>query len=300
MINTQKIADNVSTKARRGTKILLQLPEGLKTRAIEIIDSLKSNGFDIVLSNDPCFGACDIRDKEAQAVGAQLIVHLGHKRFYKELKSQIPVLYIPLELDAGYDKKELEKIKEPLVGIVSTVNYSYLLPQVEKDLRAIDKTPSIGGEILGCNAEKAKAIEEKVNCFIFIGTGRFHPLGIRTSLPVYFFDLEKNRVELIEKKEYDRITRINYAKLEKFRDSKTVGILLSSKHGQFYPDYESLKKRVEKTGKKAYIFVMDCINNEKLMGLKIDFFINTACPRIAEDNFSKPVMNASDFLQFYG
>jgi len=300
MISVQKIAEAVSAKARSGSKLLLQMPEGLKIHAVEIAHELEKAGYSVVLSNDPCYGACDIREHEARMVNANLIVHVGHKRFYKEIKSSIPVFFIPFELKADYDKKQLAKIKEIRVGLVSTVNYSYLIEPVAKDLSALGKAPVIAGEILGCNIEAAKSIDNRVDCFLFVGTGKFHPSGLKTHRPVYFLDLEKNQVEIFDIKDAEREQRIKYAKIEKFRSSETVGILLSSKHGQFFHEFEHLKKRIERTGKKTHVLIMDCITNERLMGLKIDFFINTACPRLAEDHFDKPVMNVADFLEFYG
>ena len=300
MLEIAQITDSVRRSAKPGAKLLLQVPEGLKTRAVEIIDALGKHGFSTALSNDPCYGACDIRDGEARMLGCDMIVHVGHKRFYKPFRSGIPVLYIPFEIEAEYDRKELEKIREMRIGILSTVNYAGMMESVARDLKSMDKTAVIGGTVLGCNFQAMKDIDNRVDCFLFIGSGRFHATGIRTLFPVYVLDLEKNKVELMDKKEFDRIKRIVYAKMEKFREARTVGILLSSKQGQFFQDSQALKKRVESTGKKCYLIVMDCITRQGLMGLKIDFFLNTACPRIAEDDLGKTVINASDFLEFYG
>lgn len=300
MFNINQIPDAASRKLKPGTRILVQIPEGLKTRAHEIIDSMEKAGYPSILSNDPCYGACDIRDREAQMAGAQAIIHVGHKMFYKKLSTRVPVIYVPFEIEANYDRKELAKIKELRIGLLSTVNYSYLLDNIAKDIKAMDKTPVIGGSILGCNFQAAKEIENRIDCFLFVGSGKFHATGIRTLYPVYIFDMERNRIELVERKEFDRRKMAVQLKLEKFREAGTVGILLSSKQGQFMGDYMHVKRRVEKLGKRAYVLIMDCITKENLMGLRMDFFINTACPRIAEDNLGKTVINASDFMEYYG
>ena len=39
---------------------------------------------------------------------------------------------------------------------------------------------------------------------------------------------------------------------------------------------------------------MDEIRDDKLLGLDVDAFVNTACPRIVEDKFSKPILNPED------
>ena len=46
---------------------------------------------------------------------------------------------------------------------------------------------------------------------------------------------------------------------------------------------EEIKSRLVQRNKKALILIMDEITNEKLLGLKLDAFINTACPRLAYD-----------------
>lgn len=300
MFRISQIPDAAAKNLKPGTRVLLQIPEGLKTRVHEILDAMEKAGFPSILSNDPCYGACDIREREAQMAGAQAIVHVGHRIFYKKISTRIPVIYVPFDIEANYDRKELGKIKELRIGLLSTVNYSNLLDSIAKDIRAMDKTPVIGGDILGCNFQAAKEIENRIDCFLFVGSGKFHATGIRTLYPVYIFDLERNRVELVERREFDKRRMAVQLKLEKFREARTVGILLSSKQGQFMGDYLSVKRKVEKLGKKPYVLIMDCITRESLMGLRMDFFINTACPRIAEDQFGKPVMNASDFMEYYG
>ena len=41
--------------------VALQLPEGLKVRATEVVDFLtRETGVDCVILGDPCYGACDL------------------------------------------------------------------------------------------------------------------------------------------------------------------------------------------------------------------------------------------------
>ena len=51
-------------KKMRAKNILIQIPEGLKTKALDIITFLEKNGFNAAISCEPCFGACDLRDHE--------------------------------------------------------------------------------------------------------------------------------------------------------------------------------------------------------------------------------------------
>ena len=41
--------------------VALQLPEGLKIQALDMIDSLEANtDAQIIIAADPCYGACDL------------------------------------------------------------------------------------------------------------------------------------------------------------------------------------------------------------------------------------------------
>ena len=34
------------------------------------------------------------------------------------------------------------------------------------------------GQVLGCNTSSAGAVMEDIDCFLFVGTGSFHPLAV--------------------------------------------------------------------------------------------------------------------------
>ena len=69
---------------------------------------------------------------------------------------------------------------------------------------------------------------------------------------------------------------------------------MTTKKGQAFGNAGEIMKRLAEKDKKASIIIMDEITNDKLEGLGFDAYINTACPRIAEDHFSRPLVNASD------
>ena len=62
-------------------KILLQFPEGLKQKAVEIAKKYEKKGDVVFLSAAPCYGACDLALDEARAIGAKKIIHFGHSPF---------------------------------------------------------------------------------------------------------------------------------------------------------------------------------------------------------------------------
>jgi 2-(3-amino-3-carboxypropyl)histidine synthase len=64
------------TKAKN---VLLQLPDGLKPHAIEIVDYLEKNTkANIIIWLDSCFGACDL---PLGLKNIDLLVHFGHSKW---------------------------------------------------------------------------------------------------------------------------------------------------------------------------------------------------------------------------
>ena len=55
------------------------------------------------------------------------------------------------------------------IGTITTIQY---LDQVKKLKNFI-----FGGQILGCNIKNAEKINKKVDSFLYIGSGIFHPWG---------------------------------------------------------------------------------------------------------------------------
>ena len=87
--DTARIAREI--KKRGAHRILLQVPEGLKMQVQGFAQELEKRGISVVVSNDPCYGACDIRDHEAKQLGCDLLLHVGHADF--GLKTEVPVVY---------------------------------------------------------------------------------------------------------------------------------------------------------------------------------------------------------------
>ncbi|RME55100.1 hypothetical protein D6777_01580 [Candidatus Woesearchaeota archaeon] len=193
-------------------------------------------------------------------------------------------------------KKVLKGLKfKGKLGLVTTIQHTHKL----KEAQELIPNSVIAGQILGCNASLAKKIENKVDAFLYIGSGNFHPIEIalETSKPVYWANPFTNKVtkisnELIEK----RKKRIKGAYL-KYLTSNKVGVLVSTKSGQNHlNDAVNFKKSVH--DKKVYIFLFNTLNINGLEDFPdIDCWVNTACPRIAIEDyekFNKPVINLSD------
>lgn len=283
---------------------ILQVPNGLKRKALKIADELG----DVLIDCESCFGACDLAVQEAKVLGCDKIVHYGHSKI---LEADIPVEYIELREDYNpipILKKGLNKIKEEKIGLISILQFLDSLEKAKKFLENEGKIIKIGkgrfnpGQILGCDISSAKTIEKEVDAFLFIGSGKFHPLGLalKTEKPVYVLDVEKNEIsDLKELKE--KFLKQKYAAIALSKDAKKFGILVSVKPGQLNLELaKKIKKKLEEKG-KAYLLIFNEIKPEKLEGLELDCYINTACPRIAiEDRteFKKPILNPDEIESF--
>jgi 2-(3-amino-3-carboxypropyl)histidine synthase len=204
--------------------------------------------------------------------------------------------------------KSIKYISEKKIGLITTVQFAEQLTKLKRFLESKGKVAIIGkptgsavlaGQVLGCDVSAATNIENKVDCFLYIGTGDFHPFGLlaKTKKPVYVLEPFTEKIIKIPEEEKQKIWKKQVLKLAQFKDCKTVGILVSTKPGQceLQASAEKVKEKLEKQGKKVYVFVCDNITNSELLNFPhIQGWINTACPRLAEDMFDKPFVNACE------
>ena len=286
-------SDMIDQVRKTGAKrIMLQLPAGLKTKTVGIAKELEKNGIQVVLANDPCYGACDLADEEARQADCEILVHVGHTKFYRDFKTAVPVVYFPWAVDIVLDEVDFSPIKEGKIGLLTTVQHMTLLSDVKAMLEKAGKEAVIGGQVLGCWFANAEKIEEKVDAFLYVGSGRFHPLGLK-SKKIYALDIERMRVEEVDT---SVLEKRRYANVYNAKNARTFAVLVTTKKGQnqLLGQAEELKNNIEKNGRIAVVVVMHEINDTALLGIKADAFVNTACPRIVEDSFSRPIINAED------
>jgi 2-(3-amino-3-carboxypropyl)histidine synthase len=307
MIEPERVLKMV--RARKPRRIFVQVPEGLKPGATELCRKLESSGTETILSLSPCYGACDLREDEARMLGCDLILHIGHSDY--GIKTRIPVIYEEYRID--YDptallKRHLPSLKEYMrLCLVTTLQYLSGIPKAKRFLESKGKrvfvgSPSIAkypGQVLGCDFSAAVPLESVVDCFLFMGTGTFHPVGLAMAVkkPVLFLDYETT--ELVdmnnEKRNAERMRMIQVAKAS---HAKSFGILVSTKPGQMsIKSAVSMKKKLENKNLSACILAANEFLPSQLEGMGMDALINTACPRIREDArmFKKPIVNPEDF-----
>ena len=78
--------------------IALQIPEGLKMQALEMMDTIETEtSAKVVLAADPCYGACDLVHDKMKLMGVELVAHMGHSQM--NIDSGMPTQFIDVTYD---------------------------------------------------------------------------------------------------------------------------------------------------------------------------------------------------------
>ncbi len=296
--------------------VFLQLPEGLKTYGPKLASIIEETGATAIISADPCYGACDLASVEAERVGADLIVHYGHSSMTSN--TTLPTLYLEVKAKASVKRAVREAI--PLletwrkIGLVTTVQHVHKLDGVRAMLTEVGKIVKIGdaeklkyaGQVIGCDYSNAKAVSRYVDAFLFIGGGKFHPIGVvlATGKPTVVADPFEKRAFKMET-ETSKLLRKRWASIREAKSAEEIGILVGLKPGQKrISEALKMKKLVEDTGKKAILLAIREITPEALMQFPtISAFINTTCPRLSLDDagrFHSPLLTPKEALVTLG
>jgi 2-(3-amino-3-carboxypropyl)histidine synthase len=201
-------------------------------------------------------------------------------------------------------KIELGELPSKL-GLVTTTQFLGKVGEIKNYLEENNKKVYIDegkqrntGQLLGCDVGAATKLQEKVDAFLYLGSGEFHPLGValQTKKVVFTFNpvsgiFSKLDQSVIEK--YKKSKKVNYVK---FLSAQNIGIMVTIKPGQYsYHKALEIKKNLEGKGKNCFIFVFDVLDANEMENFPfIDFWINTACPRIADDRDKKKVVDMSE------
>jgi 2-(3-amino-3-carboxypropyl)histidine synthase len=287
-------------KERKAKKVLIQLPEGVKKEGLRLSKLIeRKTNAKVFISGGSCWGGCDLAIGEAKKINVDLLVHFGHAPF---VNVEFPVLYI--EMRAKTDlipalKKEIKKIETNKLALVGSVQYREQLGDVKSFLEDEGKKiivpnkkgfSAFDGHVIGCEFGGLIKIGHKIEGCLVLGN-KFHALGAALTLvdiPVYLFDEHTNKIVNVDK-ERDKLLKQRAISLDRVRRITKIGILVDMKPGQYNLERaEGLKKDLEKIGKKAIIIVVKEFSPDNLMNFyDIKGFIDTACPRIAIDDYSR-------------
>ena len=212
------------------------------------------------------------------------------------------------------DKAIVAVDKYKKVGLVSTVQFLGLLPDVQKTLEKAGHQVSTSkpqlhaikaAQLLGCDVT---AIPQDCDCVLYVGTGEFHPFGIglTTFSQKPFFKLNpfSGDVEKLSEKEIRKMQLQQQARIANFKAAKTIGILVTLKLGQneMQGSVDKIKEKLEKEGKEVFVFIGDTLNPAEMENFpQIEAWVNTACPRVVDDQelYKKPVVNVVEALSSY-
>lgn len=272
---------------------------------------MEKEGHEVFLSSSPCYGACDLPMGEAAALKIDKLIHYGHAQF---IRKELP---FEVEYTEAHEKIEVGKLRGALASLegkkrtvlVTTIQHVPQLPQMKSFLEENGKEVLVGkgtlarypGQVLGCDAGAALSVSENADAILYVGDGKFHPTGIKTSLPVFSLNPYSGECTQINE-EIEKIKKRRQGTLLRALECKTFAILLSTKPGQFSPDSaKEAKGKLEDAGLTAQILISNEFNPIALANFpQFECYINTACPRLAEDSemFSKPIINAADLGEF--
>lgn len=213
----------------------------------------------------------------------------------------------------GLSKEVLAYLKSQKyqnIALFSSVQFLACLNPVKKQLLGINinaaaiklDRASAEGQLLGCNVYSLP----EVDCYLYIGDGKFHPLALiygqkdnKELKEVVCYDPLCKKMALLTIDDVSKVLKKYRGSMLKFLDSKNIGVLISLKPGQ-----EQLKAALKLEnvfkGKKFYYFVDNAISFGQLENFPfIGVWVNAACPRIALDEqemFARGIVNLNDAL----
>jgi 2-(3-amino-3-carboxypropyl)histidine synthase len=297
-------------------RIVLQVPAGLVRNAGELARRLRDEvGVPVDLASRACFGACDPPTAD-EAPRADLAVVLGHAPI-PNVPSVRTTFFVEMREPSGDVSALAEAVRAAgmprRLGLVASVQHLDLLGPLDSALRERGYVPRVGrgdrrlaypGQALGCNYTGAEELGQDVDAFLFVGTGRFHPLGLALAVERPVWSIDPLRGELEPPVDRASLVRRRQLLVASVRDARRWGILVSTFAGQNRsPTALALQAKALAHGRQAEILLSQRVDPADLLGRDVDAFVNTACPRIALDdsaNYPKPVLTPPEFLMVLG
>ncbi len=280
----------------------IQLPDGLKPKAFEIVEKLKEKGYEVIVSGESCFGACDIDLNLLKVV--DVLLHFVHTPILNIEK----VIYVPYKIDYNAcDVFDVIKsnVRERRIALISIAQYCHKLKELKKlleengyevELKKGTRRVVYPGQVLGCNYTALR--NSKSDAVVFIGDGLFHAIGasIYTGKKVYALNPLSLEIVRVDTSEF---LKERYRLISRCVGLKRVGIIVSSKPGQNrFELAKNLLNLAESYNLKAHLIYLNELTPEKLYNLPYEFYVNTACPRISYDdykNYDKPIITPQEF-----
>lgn len=298
-------------KAAGYRRIALQVPAGLVREAADLGRRIEEQtGAKVVHLNRACFGACD-PPSLAESAKSDALVTLGHAPI-PNMEAPMPEYYVEMRYGGGNARAVAELIRPSLpqrMGLVASIQHMDLLEPLASALEGMGAVVKIGkggarlayaGQALGCNYTTAIAVESEVDCFLFLGTGMFHPIGLALSVSKPVWAIDPLQLELNGPLDRESIISKRLMTIAKAMDARRWGVLVSTFPGQMRRSLAGrLVEKAREKGREATVISFDRLDPRDLTGRPFDAYVSTACPRIAIDDgglYEKPMLTPQEFL----
>ncbi len=308
-------------------RVLIQLPDGLKFLAQGIIGFIRATArwTEVYLSSSPSYGACDIAYDEAEALGADAIIHFGHNKYpYQAYSRDMDVIYIPVYYTGPLTSKTVGSVVEYLrsrgfgeVAIVASLQYVKLASKLMEKLREEGFKAYIpeqvaphmlNGQVLGCEYRLLWNI--RADTVLVVSSGLFHGLGVCLYKPyISVAVVDPVREETIDlAPECKRVLAKRLYLVSQLINSnpRKAVIIAGTAPGQYRQWLvNSLSLRLSRTGIDVFLVSSRYLDRERLIAIdqafKPDFYVVTSCPRLPIDDlgdFYKPVLTPGEAFMF--
>ncbi len=210
-----------------------------------------------------------------------------------------------VNIDIKLTKEQIKQLPKDL-AVFTTIQFIDALNQMLGQLRTAGITYHLckgkhtqrEGQILGC-----EYFDYPSEAFFYIGDGVFHPqaIAIKNNKPIFCYNPYSQKLTLFDRADIEKAVKKHKAAVMQFFTANNIGIIVSTKPGQqFFARSVKLKEKLEKEGKKAYIFISNTIDFTQMNNFPfIECWVNSACPRIGlddKDKVDKPIVNLEDVL----
>jgi 2-(3-amino-3-carboxypropyl)histidine synthase len=205
------------------------------------------------------------------------------------------------------DNKQLKRLPKRL-ALATTVQHAHKIRDLKRHLERNDKKVVLlkgkhsryAGQVLGCDFSVDKKIMKNTDAILYVGTGSFHPieLAMKSGKEVFVFNPVNKTLNKINIKDINKIKKRKKGALIKFLSSKEIGILISTKPGQYHMKRARELEKKYKNKNFHYLF-FDTLDFNDLENFPfIQCFVNAACPRMIDDcgRTSKPMINIEDVV----
>jgi 2-(3-amino-3-carboxypropyl)histidine synthase len=280
-------------------KVALQFPEGLLMYSLTICDILEefAGVEECFVLGDVTYGACCLDDFSAVALGAQFLVHYGHSCLVPMDVSQIPCLYVFVDIQIDVNhlvetvRRNLDKgMKLALSG---TIQFSTAIHAAKAhlvadfpDLVIPQAKPLSPGEVLGCTAPSLP--QGTIEAVVFVADGRFHLEAFMIANPsvkAYRYD-PYARLLILEQYDQKGMREARRTAIEKAQFGKQWGVILGTLGRQGNPQIlKHLEKRLVSRGIPFMVFLISELSPTKLalFNKAVDVWVQIACPRLSID-----------------